>query len=543
MNSNFNFEDESGNKTQIPTIKLSRKLIFLFSTILLAFHLVINTPILNPKFTQAQILYLVILIVLIYVITNNYKLVASIATFGFMIIFGLIIYSIPLFHSDSYYKLLGDVETVNYYEDVPNIDNTKLPVVDEDLANKLGDKVLGEDVGLGSQYSIGKYYLISENENLAWVAPLEPRGFFKWLQNLEGSPGYVYVSATDPNDVRLVKNIEGDDINIKYSENAYLLNDIKRHAYLAGNLFRGMTDYSFEIDDNGLPYWVITTYAPSIGVAGYDTTGVILIDSQTGDSTYYTDIEKVPDWVERIQPNWIIESQTNSWGTYKNGWLNTILGQKEMITSTPGSSYVYIDGNPFYYTGLTSITNDESTVGFILVDLRDKSSKFYQLTGATETAAIDSAQGQVQQFGYHASFPILVNEYNTATYFMTLKDNDGLLKQYAFVSVENYNIVGVGSSIDEARSNYYSVLKENNKIDNSKSETESLSGTIERITLVGATYYFKLKDSDVLYTVESDINPILPITQVGDSVSIKFINSQDTYMYVTEIVNNTLEKQ
>lgn len=531
MKETFDFKDD--NKNTINAIKINFNYVAAILIVIFILYVVIKNPILNPRFSSAQIIYLITITLITLRFVKNKKVSGIIFSVGIVIIIGLEILSSPLFHSKAYYNLLGDVKTVDYYDNVPDIDNTKLPVVDSTLAEKLGDKVLGQDVGLGSQFKVGEYYLISENDNLAWVAPLEPRGFFKWLQNIQGSPGYVYVSATDPNDVRLVQDINGSPIHIKYSNNSYFLNNIYRHAYLSGNMFRGMTDFSFEIDDQGNPYWVITSYAPSILVSGYDTTGVIIIDAQSGKSDFYSNIEDAPAWVERVQPSWLVSEQINDWGSYKNGWLNTILGQKDMITQTEGFSYVYIGGKPYYYSGLTSITNDQSTVGFMLVDLRNKVSTFYQLTGATETAGQSSAQGQVQQYGYQASFPILVNEYGTATYFMTLKDADGLLKQYAFVSVENYNIVGVGNSIEEAKLNYYDALKNNNKIDNTKVDVKTVTGELERINYVDGKYYLKLKNNNVLFSVESDISLKLPLTITGDTVEITYIPSDDLYNYVT----------
>ncbi|KAI0990167.1 hypothetical protein GJ496_008194, partial [Pomphorhynchus laevis] len=444
--------------------------------------------------------------------------------------------------SNDYYNLLGDVKTQSYNEAPPNIDNSLIPVVDERLAMNLGDKVLGTDIGLGSQFTVGEYYFVNTKDDLAWVAPLEPRSFFKWLQNMDGAPGYVYVSATDPNDVRLVQEINGKPIKLKYTNASFFSNNIYRHTYLPKNMTKGLTDFSFEIDDEGNPFWVVSTYKPKIGISGYDTSGAIIIDAQSGEEQDYTDITQIPEWAERIQPTALINEQINYWGAYKNGWLNTVVGQKEMITSTNGHSYILVDGAPHYYTGLTSITNDQSTVGFMLVNLRTKESFFYSITGATETAAMSSAEGQVQQFGYKSTFPILLNEFGKATYFMTLKDVDGLLKQYAYVSVENYNIVGVGSSKDEAKANYYNALKASGTVNTSELESTSVTNTIERINYIDGVYFIKLTNADELYKVSNDISTILPITSIGDIVTIQFSELSGAYLEVLSFKNDSLEK-
>ncbi len=528
----LNFDNLKINRITILTI-----LIFIVAIILFMY-----TPNLNPRFASALNIYIVVISLLVLLFTKSLKKTISVYIIGTVLLVFLSFISSPIFHSEKYYNLLGDVQTYNYNETKPDIDSTVLPVVDEDLAKILGDKVLGEEIGLGSQFTVGEYYLISTSKDLAWVAPLEPRSFFKWMQNREGSPGYVYVSATNPNDVKLVQDIDGNDIHIKYSNQSYLFSNIKRHTYFNGNMFRGLTDYSFEIDDLGNPYWVITTYKPSILLKGEQVDGVVIVDAQSGETNYFDNYDNAPDWVERIQPKSLVINQINDWGSYKNGFLNTIIGQKEMIQTTPGSSYVYIEGQPYFYTGLTSITNDQSTVGFMLVNSRTKESSFYQITGATENAAQQSAQGQVQQFGYSASFPILVNQNNTPAYFMTLKDSDGLVKQYAYVSVENYNIVGVGDTIDIAKKNYLNALKDNGKNISGISETDiSVTGDIERINYIDGEYYIKLLGNENLFSASSDISSYLPYTQEGDKVSISYLEETSDILIITSMVNETLQ--
>ncbi len=542
QNSQINEEFENLKK-KINNFKISRIYIISFIFLVVAFLLYVYMPNLNPKFAQALGIYSLLITLLVLLITKSLKHTIVVYALCTLIIFGLNIYSQPLFHSEAYYNILGEVTTYDYDEVQPEIDSDVLPVVDEELAQILGDKVLGEQIGLGSQYMVGEYYLISTAEDLVWVAPLEPRGFFKWLQNTDGSPGYVYVSATDPNDVRLVQSVNGSDIHLKYTNNSFFFSNIRRHTYFSGNMFRGLTDYSFEIDDEGNPYWVITNYTPSIGISGDIVTGVVVVDAQSGETNFYSDQNNAPDWVERIEPKSLVINHINSWGAYKNGFINTMFGQKEMIQTTTGSSYVYIDGQPYFYTGLTSITNDQSTVGFMLVNSRTGESSFYQITGATETAAQQSAEGQVQQFGYRASFPILVNEYNTPSYFMTLKDSDGLVKQYAYVSVENYNIVAVADSVSSAKSAYYDALKNNGKeLSNSSEDDEKISGNVERINYIDSTYYIKLIDNDTLFMIAKDNSSYLPFTTKGDKVEISYISDDSDIKTVTSFTNQTLEQ-
>ncbi|MFV0288239.1 MAG: hypothetical protein ACK5HR_02130, partial [Mycoplasmatales bacterium] len=452
----------------------------------------------------------------------------------------ILLLSAPIFRSQAYYNLIGDVQTLDYTSNEANISDEIIPVVDYELAQKLGDKVLGEDLGLGSQFSIGEYYLVSTANDLAWIAPLEPQNFFKWLQNKNTIPGYIYVSATNPNDVKLVQDINGEPLKIQYSEKSFFNKNIKRYAYLQNNFFKGLTDYSFEIDDTGKPYWVVSTYRPTIGFSGLDATGVTVIDEQSGTSNYYTvDDKDLHSWVDRVYPKEMIKQQLTYYGAYKNGWLNSIFTQKEMIRPTSGISYVFVNNKPYFYTGMTSIKSDEATVGFIVRDIKSKNTIFYTLNGATEEAAKSSAQGKVQQYSYSASEPILLDLYNKPTYFMTLKDNDGLVKQYAFVSVENYNIVGIGDDVSSAKKDYYNQLKNNNVLKTQDVSAKKVSGIIQRINYFENFFYLKLQDDTNIYQIDKDLATDLILSQVGDEIELEYIADDSEFKQVTKFNNNS----
>ncbi len=546
-NAKFTNKDSKGSQN-FSTLKLNNKnkiVIFSLYLVFISLFIYFYKPILNPVYKESYLfIYFNLLFIGSLFLFNNKRLLRKFfigfSSFILVIFIVLIIFSSPIINSNKYYNLIGDVKKYDYNKEKPNISKDLIPVVDYDLAQKLGDKVLGKDIGLGSQFDIGEYYLISTKDDLAWVAPLEPQNFFKWFQNMNSIPGYIYVSATNPNDIRLVQDINGKSINIKYSDKSYFNREINRYAYLQNNFTKGMTDYSFEIDDEGNPYWVITTYSPTIGFSGYDVAGVIIINAQTGDSKYYDKGSKdIPSWVDRIYPREFIYQQLKYYGAYKNGWLNTITSQKEMIQPTDGLSYVFIDNKPYFYTGMTSIKSDQSTVGFIITDIVSKKTDFYTLNGSTEISAKSSAEGKVQQFNYTASSPILLDVYNTPTYFMTLKDKDGLVKQYAFVSVKNYNIVSIGDSISSSKKSYYSALKSNGVLKSDETSSISKKGVVERINKLDDIFYIKLKGDKNIYLLDKDLSKETVLTQVNDSVSIKYSNNDDTYKEVLEFENNS----
>ncbi|MGL4588976.1 MAG: hypothetical protein ACRCUP_01890 [Mycoplasmatales bacterium] len=548
MEVKFTDERQQQTKDFVKQIKNLKKLeiprrISLIVLVILAINIFMGMPILNPVYIESTVFFILLVVtILVFLTKKSYYIIIGFVVVALMFAGDLLLTN-ELMWNQKYYNLLGDVKVEKYAKNPPAIDNSKLPVVDAGLAANLGDKKLGEDVGIGSQFTTGEYYFIKTEEDLAWVAPLEPRDVFKWLSNTDGAPGYIYVSATDPNDVRLVNNIDGKDLKIKYSNNAFLLSNIKRHLYLNGYMTTGLTDYSFEIDDDGQPFWVVTTYAPSFNIfGGAQATGVAIVNAATGEISDYkiSEIEKLPKWVDRIQPIDLLTNQIDYWGKYKNGFINTLFAQKEVVKTTPGYSYAYINDEPYMYTGLTSVQDDQATVGMMLINLRTKAATFYEQTGATEQAAQNSAQGQVQQFGYRASFPVLLNEFGQATYFMPLLDNQGLIKQYSFVSVVNYNIVGIGDTIDKARQNYYDKLKQNKQVTTSDASLISKTATIDRINYIDGTYYLTLIDDKRLYNVDQSINQFLAVTKSGDKVTIKFVDSPDT-IEIAEFKNDNLE--
>ena len=502
-----------------------------------------NLPVLNYGFTGFAFILLAIAVVAVlfstgYAIagkTSQIKIVSKPNRFLVFTVLVLLVYcivlpfatSLKMFRSDSYQKLIGEVKNGQKITNhIAPISIDKIRVVDEELAHLLGEKILGSQPALGSQVELGDFCIQKVNNNLYWVAPLLHSGFFKWFNNQEGTAGYVMVSATNERDVRLVQNVAGKAIKIKYQQGAYFQSDIHRHVYFNGNATIGLADFSFEIDDAGNPYWIITKYAKKVGFSGKEAIGTLVVNAQSGAMRSYT-IAKTPKWVDRIQPLEFIEDQLNDWGEYVHGYWNFSNADKLQITE--GLTLVYgKDSKSYWYTGLTSVGKDESAVGFVLVDTRTKETTFYKQGGATEFAAQSSAQGKVQEKGYKASLPIPYNINNIPTYVMTLKDDGGLVKMFAMVAISDYTIVGVGNTMRETLTSFKNVYNmADNKINpNSVSNKKSLKSVVTRIQNDvkngNSFYYFKVKDYPNIFVGSSQISNQLPVTIVGDSIKISF---------------------
>ena len=521
-----------------------------------------NLPVLNYGFTGFAFILLVIAVVAVlfstgYAIagkTSQIKIVSKPNRFLVFTVLVLLVYcivlpfatSLKMFRSDSYQKLIGEVKNGQKITNhIAPISIDKIRVVDEELAYLLGEKILGSQPALGSQVELGDFCIQKVNNNLYWVAPLLHSGFFKWFNNQEGTAGYVMVSATNERDVRLVQNVAGKAIKIKYQQGAYFQSDIHRHVYFNGNATVGLADFSFEIDDAGNPYWIITKYAKKVGFSGKEAIGTLVVDAQTGAMRSYS-IAKTPKWVDRIQPLEFIEDQLNDWGEYVHGYWNFSNADKLQITE--GLTLVYgKDSKSYWYTGLTSVGKDESAVGFVLVDTRTKETTFYKQGGATEFAAQSSAQGKVQDKGYKASLPIPYNINNIPTYVMTLKDDGGLVKMFAMVAISDYTIVGVGNTMRETLTSFKNVYNmADNKINpNSVSNKKSLKSVVTRIQNDvkngNSFYYFKVKDYPNIFVGSSQISNQLPVTIVGDSIKISFDVDLEEVIDVSSFENINLK--
>ena len=458
-----------------------------------------------------------------------------------LIIATMVIFSV-FFQWKSYRDQLGEPEVRKFDNEVQAIDVSQIPIVDEYLALQLAQKKLGERPALGSQVALYDATIQMVNDELVWVVPLYHSGFFKWLTNMDGTPGYIVVSATNTNDVRYVEGYK-----IKYHPNSYLMFDVTRKVRFGPGLMTGITDYSFELDDNGQPYWAVSTYKNTCGFGLPEANGIILLNATTGEMQRYG-MDDIPEWVDRVQPENFVIQQIANRGNYVHGIFN--FANKDKYRPSEGHNIVYNNGECYLFTGLTSVGADDSAIGFIMVDMVTKKPIMYEMSGATEQAAQLSAQGRVQDLGYRATFPIILNIDSQPTYFMTLKDNIGLIKQYAFVSVTNYSTVGTGESVSAAMRDYGNKLRSDGVTTIGKlgAEGMNIEGTILRISgeYVGGNTVYKFllaEKPDILFAAESTTGVELALTEPGDKVKVAYSLSSDGIAHVAQFDNLNFEQK
>lgn len=453
-----------------------------------------------------------------------------------------ILTSAPILYSNSYRNLIGDVKESSFTADVEPINLAHIRIVDEETARKLADKKIGEVPALGSEAQLGELALQKVQNKLYYVAPLEHRGFFQWLTNhSKGSKGYVMISATNPQDVRLIQNVGGEEVYLKYQMKGFFFDYLPRFLYFKGLFNIGLADYSFEVDDDLNPYWVVSLYKNKIGYNGSDAVGAVTVNAQTGEIAKYT-IENLPRWVDRVQPESFIYKQIRDWGEYINGFWNSVFAKTGTLKPT-GDELHLIYGNDdtvYWYTGITSSGKDGSSVGFIMVNSRTKEARWYKVSGADESGAKKSAEGQVQEKGYRSGYPILYNIAGVPTYISPMKDKEGLLKAVAFISVENYNLVGVGPDIESSLRTYQQVLasKGNQFIPSQDLKPIQLKGKLSRVSQVvkgGESYfYFMLEGDNRIFIGSSNTSAKVPLAKVGDVVAITANDTKESILNISE---------
>ena len=451
--------------------------------------------------------------------------------YGFILIAILVVFmavasliGIKFFNASRYRDLIA-ITDGDFTADVSEINMNQIPVVDRDTASRLGSRKLGEMSELVSQFEIQEHYTqINYHQTPYRVTPLAYADPIKWLFNQKnGLPAYITVNMVTQ-DTDLVWLESG----MRYSPSEYFFRNIYR--YLRFSYPTLMFDQvSFEIDDNGTPYWVAPVITYRIGWwSGKDISGAVLVDACTGESQYYAK-EDVPQWIDQLYNSNLIIEQLDDNGRYQNGYLNSIFGQRGVRRTTYGYNYLALDDDVYLYTGMSSVTADESNIGFVLVNLRTKETRFYPVPGATEYSAMDSAQGQVQHLKYTATFPLLLNISDRPTYFISLKDAAGLVKMYAFVDVAQYQIVGTGVTIDEARHNYRMALNLEDEIVTEPENEMTASGTVESVADVvvsgNSCYYFMLEGESRIYTALITVSEQLPFLRTGDKVSFTYTPS------------------
>ena len=502
----------------------------------------------SMEFWQFQGVFAVMFLILTFTMPKEtdsglkYNIVSKIV--GIVIIIGVVlvivgnIISAKIFNAGKYSSLI-DIKDTKFENIIKPTDTiTDVALMDTDSAKVVGQRAIGALSDVVSQYEISEEYsqIALKGEPMK-VASLEYAGFFKWFNNRkDGIPGYVLVDAVD---------FEADYVKlekpIKYTPSGWFNDNLERHMRFKypTAIFEG---YYFELDEEGKPYYICPTMTAKVGMfAGYDVNGVVICDPCTGDCVKY-DLDKVPNWVDRVYDGELIQQKYNWYGELSDGFWNSIIGQKDCKKATEDYGYKVMDNDVWIYTGVTSVIDDSSNIGFVMVNARTGKASYFNVAGAEEFSAMEAAEGQVQNLGYDAAFPSLINIDGRPTYFMVLKDKGSLVKQYALVDVKKYSIVATGTTQKDTLNTYRKLLKENGI--SAKTSTESMEKqyahqqvTVKNIRFANIgedTYVYITDQNGNVYKEKFADDETLIFIQENDVIDIYYEETQETKIRTIE---------
>ena len=539
-------------------MKGKRKLLIAIVVILAAglyYYIALPAFNIHSSDTWFFIIFLLVVVAVIYAVRKKIgkaelRTSKTMKFFGFAILGLGIIYlagsllSSPIVNAKKYQKLMK-VEEGEFTEDIEELSFDKIPLLDKDTAEILGDRKMGSMVDMVSQFEADDIYSqINYQGNPVRVSPLKYANLIKWFTNRSnGIPAYIRINMATQS-TELVKLDEG----IKYTTSEHLNRNIYRHlrfahpTYIYGEL-------SFEIDEKGVPYWIAPVKKYNIGLFGGETVGkVVLCNAITGETKTY-DIDDVPQWVDRAYSADLLVQLFDYYGTLKHGFFNSILSQKDCLKTTDGYNYLAQDDDVWMYTGVTSVNGDQSNVGFVLANQRTMETKYYKVEGATEASAMSSAEGQVQNLKYTATFPLLLNISDEPTYFIALKDDSGLVKKYAMVNVQKYQIVAIGDSVSQCEENYLELLFSNGvkEVEKDTREVKTITGKITKIAqgvIEGTShYYLMLENSEDIF--DASVVDFIDVVRCepGQEVTIEYKEDKKANLVMSLEFDGIVDKE
>lgn len=516
-----------------------------------------NLPLDLLSFSSAPFFGTIIMLIIILSLNRNFEdesfsnkfdwlLIVPFSLFSIFIVMWVASWSV-IGNAEEYKALLTEPEKAEFSDVIGTVNFNEAPIVSEKQAKEKAKTLISH---YGSQYSLGTFNQISYKKSLYWVAPLEYSGFWRWALTETGIPGYVLISSSNISDANLVtKNNKGDDLSLTYMESAWFMDNISNNVYFRGTMLDGLTDYSFELDEDGNPYYVVTRYSRKVGSSGSYVKGIFTVDVRSGEMkefiTKIGDDSNIPEWIDNVYPIGLIEDHINYYGVFIDGSFNWANDGK--IKASKGSkTIVGKDGRLYLYTGLQSIGSDTGTVGFMFVDLRTKKVLQISLQGSTEAKAQETVEANpVNIKNYQADFPIPVVVNGVNSYMMTLQSIQGLPKMFGFSSIENHEISGVGKTLREAQNAYESKLASGYRLNMDLSESSDVSKATGKVLRINSQYtpsgtqYFILVEGyeNFIFTTKSENSQEVVLTKEGDGIEFSFIQRESKIINILNLDN------
>ncbi len=457
----------------------------------------------------------------------------------------------PAFRSGDYHGLIGDVKTSEWTTDMQQADPAHIMIVPRQLAQFMADKQLGDaEQALGSQYKVAYDYMTRQkiNGELWWVVPLDYNGFSIWTS--EGFvPGYVKVHAEDPKrPVELVS-----DQKYVYTPGAYFWDNLQRYLWSNGYMSKGLTEYSFEVDEDGKGWWVVSVFEPTIGFSGEKITGVAVVDPINGETTFHPK-DEIPEWIDRAVPKSFAREYMAKWGKYGQGWWNSWWGKKGLVDPTPMNDvadavmFVYgSDGEPYWFTGITSSSSkDEALVGLMYLHSRTGAVMYFKTSGLNEQAVLKVINNEIAYKNWTGSDPILYNFYGRKVWVSTVLGQNGTFKSVAMVDAET-NELYIGDDQHIALRNLQNKTGLAGQLiaPTTGKERRSFKGRVRRVSteMTGdnTVYFLLLEGQQHALSGMSQLSSELVFTRDGDEVAGVYIETEEDVYPLAEFDNLALD--
>ena len=375
----------------------------------------------------------------------------------------------------------------------------------------------------------GKKRRLDYDNQLIYVAILEFKNFWTW-QAQEYAPAYVLADATT-GDVYIVTKVNGKDIQIRYTHEADPFStvganfsyNLERHLRNNGYANVILDDFNVEIDENGRPFAPVTTLKKAIDMFTYDVTGVAVVDIQTGDIKWYTP-QNAPAFVNRIYPEWLIYERITNWGKYPNGYFHWD-NNSGLLQPCEGMDIVQTKNGCCYYVGIQATSGKFDTEGYMLINIRTGEATYYKREGIPEVEAINALKSanykngkteivlsqQINDSILYLTEPIFYNIEGKNTFFaMFIAHADLTVRYYAFCSADSKEVIGIGTTLEEARTDYLNSYYKSFGSKDVKFAEKHILTTVEvqvlEKSVVDNVFYFRFKgyENKVFKTTLSD---------------------------------------
>jgi len=437
------------------------------------------------------------------------------------------------FRAREYAALLGPVHATSWTDATQPKDPKHKRLVPLDLARWMADKQLGEAPGaIGSQFHVDDEHMTLQlvHDELWYVAPLDFSGYSVW-SSVGHTPGYVMVSGEDPN--RQPKVVTG--LSFRYMPDAFFGDELGRHLWTHGYASYDLGDYTFEIDEQGAPWWVVTLTKPSVAWWGDRVAGVAVLDPTTGATRFYP-MGQVPAWIDRVMPADVVERYIDDRGRLSGGWVNTWWGRRDLTTGQPPSFIHGSDGQPYWVSEITSASDrDSSLLGLMYTNARTGAVTYYKAKGALDRGVLSAVDGKVSYRKWHGDSPVIYNLYGTmGSIVPLLSDGSNVFQGIAIVDISKPTEVAVGEDFDSALREYQKLLGQSGNAATPElaKATKTIEGTVERFAPAtapeGTTYYLVVEGAHVVFTGGIALSPKLALVKTGDRVRVTYIDSTQT---------------